>query len=154
MSNYNWAFRITDIDLIITLRSAAKLTYGDAQDIIEGKILGQVPVTPEHNAADIAHDIRTLNDLATQLRSRRLQGGCLSTDSLRLTFKLDENGLPVDCNQEERSEANNLVEEVSLTRCSGGSTMLIHDEVYAPYQHGSCTADCCSLSRTGPPPPP
>ena len=80
--------------------------------MIEGKTLGDVPVTPEHNAADIAHDIKILNDLAKQLRERRFQNGAISSESQKLTFKLDENGLPIDCGSDERTEANKLVEEV------------------------------------------
>ncbi|OBZ70401.1 DIS3-like exonuclease 2 [Grifola frondosa] len=39
------------------IRSAAKLSYNDAQAVIDGKTLGSA-VDPEHNAADIAHDIK------------------------------------------------------------------------------------------------
>lgn len=71
-----------------------------------------MPVIPEHNASDVAHDIKVLHDIATQLRARRFQNGCVKTHSLRLTFKLDDNGMPIDCGQYQRSEANNLIEEV------------------------------------------
>lgn len=95
-------------------RSAAKLSYNDAQAVIEGKPLGDVAVIPEHDAAGIAHDIKVLDDIAKQLRARRFQSGCVKTHSLRLKFKLDENGLPIDCGPYERTEAHNLIEEVSL----------------------------------------
>ena len=81
-------------------------------EVIEGKTLGDVPVIPEHDAANIAHDIKVLDDLAKQLRARRLQAGCVKTRSLRLTFKLDENGMPIDCGQYERDESHSLIEEV------------------------------------------
>jgi protein SSD1 len=95
-------------------RSAAKLSYNDAQNVIEGKPLGAVPVVPEHNASDIAHDISILEGLAKKLRAARFENGALSTESLKLAFKLDEaTGLPVDCWQYERADANELIEEVN-----------------------------------------
>lgn len=74
--------------------------------------MGGVPVIPEHDAADIEHDIRILEGLAKKLRAQRFENGTLSLDSLKLKFKLDENGLPADCGPSERSDANSLVEEV------------------------------------------
>jgi protein SSD1 len=41
-------------------RSAAKLGYKNAQDVIDGKTLGDVPVIPEHDASAIEHDIKLL----------------------------------------------------------------------------------------------
>ena len=94
------------------IRSSAKLSYENVQDVIDGKILGGVPVAPEHEAADIAHDIKILHELASELHTQRFEQGALSLDSLRLSFKLNENGLPEDCWQRERTDANQLVEEV------------------------------------------
>ncbi|RDB22631.1 Virulence protein SSD1 [Hypsizygus marmoreus] len=96
------------------IRSAAKLSYQDAQNVIEGKILGGVSVAPEHSASDIEHDIRVLEDLAKKLRAQRFANGTLSLDSLRLAFKLDDNGTPVDCGQYEQTDANSLIEEFML----------------------------------------
>ncbi|THG99306.1 hypothetical protein EW026_g3016 [Hermanssonia centrifuga] len=96
------------------IKSAAKLAYDDAQSVIEGKTLGNVAIAPEHNAEDIAHDIKILDDLAKQMRERRFQNGAIGGESLDLTFKLDDNGLPVDCGSQERTEANSLIEEFML----------------------------------------
>jgi len=96
------------------IRSAAKVGYQDAQNVIEGLILGNIPVIPEHEASDIAHDIRILNGLAKQVRAKRFEYGSLSLDSLRLSFKLDDNSLPVDCWQYQRTDANDLIEEFML----------------------------------------
>lgn len=98
----------------IATRSAAKLSYNDAHGVIDGKSLGDVPVIPEHDAAGISHDIKVLDDIAKQLRARRFQNGCVKSNSLRLKFKLDESGLPVDCGSYERTEAHNLIEEVRV----------------------------------------
>lgn len=96
------------------IRSASKLSYMDAQNVIEGKVLGGVVVSPEHNASDIEHDIRILDDLAKKLRAQRFENGTLCLDSLRLQFKLGDTGLPVDCWQYQRVDANDLIEEFML----------------------------------------
>ncbi|KAA1466420.1 RNB-domain-containing protein [Dentipellis sp. KUC8613] len=96
------------------IKSATKLSYSNAQDVIDGKPLGDIPVAPEHDASAVEHDIKSLQDLAKILRARRFQNGALSLESPRLTFELDENGLPTDCAQYHRTEANELVEEFML----------------------------------------
>ncbi|KZT20354.1 RNB-domain-containing protein [Neolentinus lepideus HHB14362 ss-1] len=96
------------------VRSAAKLKYADAQGVIEGKILGDVPVAPEHTAQALEHDIRILNDIAKQLRARRFQSGALALDIPELSFVLDDNGFPTDCDQHQRHDAHKLVEEFML----------------------------------------
>ena len=96
------------------IKSAAKLAYSDAQAVIEGKPLGNVAVIPEHNAADIAHDLKVLDDIAKQLRERRFQKGSLHSDHMRITFQLDDNGVPTDCSPFKPNDANDLVEEVCM----------------------------------------
>ena len=90
------------------------MSYSNVQDVIDGKPLGEVPVAPEHNAADIAHDIKILDDLAKQLRERRFQNGAIVGQSPQINFTLDDGGMPSDCGSYERTEAHNLSEEVSL----------------------------------------
>jgi protein SSD1 len=96
------------------LRSAAKLAYADAQNVIEGKSLGDVAVAPEHSASDIEHDVRILEDLAGKLKARRFENGTLALESPRLSFELDESGLPTDCSRYEQNDANALIREVSI----------------------------------------
>ncbi|KAG6837429.1 hypothetical protein H0H93_009523 [Arthromyces matolae] len=96
------------------IKSAAKLSYQDVQNIIEGKGIGSVPVAPEHEARDVEHDVRNLQDLAQQLRSSRFEHGTLSLESLKLTFELDEDGFPSDCGRYQRTDAHFLVEEFML----------------------------------------
>lgn len=97
--------------IVVSRRSAAKLSYKQAQSVLDGQAAG-FEVQPEHNVVDFANDIKIVHDLAKQLRERRYQTGCIRTESLKLTFQLDENGMPADCVQYEHSEANHLVEEV------------------------------------------
>ncbi|KAH9951601.1 RNB-domain-containing protein [Amylocystis lapponica] len=108
------------------IKSAAKLTYNDAQAMIEGKSI-DVVVTPEHDAAGVAQDLSVVDDLAKQLRARRLQNGCLQTETLRLSFTLDETGQPIDCGQYERKQANNVVEEfMLLTNIAVAQQVAVH----------------------------
>lgn len=88
------------------------MAYENAQDAIDGKILGDLIVTPEHDASAIQNDVKILYDMSKILREARYKNGALSTTSLRLSFKLDANGNPVDCGQYVQTEAHRLVEEV------------------------------------------
>ncbi|EPQ59425.1 RNB-domain-containing protein [Gloeophyllum trabeum ATCC 11539] len=96
------------------VKSAANLNYPEAQDAIEGKPLGEVPVAPEHSAQALEHDIKVLNELAQQLRARRFQSGALSLDEPELSFALDDKGFPTDCDQVQPSEARKLVDEFMI----------------------------------------
>lgn len=103
--------------------------------MVDGKPLGNIPVIPDHNAADIGHDIKILVDLAKQLRDRRSQVGFLNGPSLKLTFKLDDRGHPIDCGTYQDSEANSIVEEVCQFVPSPLFILIYDCIVYAPHQH-------------------
>lgn len=108
------------------IRSAAKLSYKQAQSVLDGQAAG-FEVQPEHNVVDFVNDIKIVHDLAKQLRERRYQTGCIRTESLKLTFQLDENGMPADCVQYEHSEANHLVEEfMLLTNTAVAQQVAVH----------------------------
>ncbi|KAF9567331.1 SSD1 protein [Agrocybe pediades] len=96
------------------IRSVAKLAYSDAQRVLDGQRLGQVVVDEAHSHSDIEQDIKNLRNLANKLRTQRFENGTLSLESLSLSFKLDDNGMPTDCGQYERGEAHYLVEEFML----------------------------------------
>lgn len=96
------------------IRSAAQLSYQVAQNVLDGKTLGSVPVAPEHSAPDIEHDIKVLADIAKRLRAKRFENGALMLESSRLKFALDDHGLPIDCGQYETLETNQLIEEFML----------------------------------------
>ncbi|KIM67938.1 hypothetical protein SCLCIDRAFT_106869 [Scleroderma citrinum Foug A] len=96
------------------IKSAAKLSYPDAQKVIDGHLLSDVVVTPEHSASAIEHDLKALHCLAQQLRAKRVQGGALMLTSGSPKFTLDDNGFPVDCEQATSDEAKELVEEFML----------------------------------------
>lgn len=102
------------------------MTYGNAQAVIDGKSL-EAPITPEHNAADIESDIKILDGLARQLRERRFEAGALKGKPTELAFKLDQDGMPVDCGSYDRTEANNLIEEfMLLTNVAVAQQVAVH----------------------------
>jgi protein SSD1 len=94
------------------IKSAAKLSYGVVQGVLDGKPLGDVSVASEHEVSSVENDIALLYQLAKVLRERRFQNGALRLESPHLSFKLNDKGLPVDCSQRVHTEANALVEEV------------------------------------------
>ncbi|KAF8165293.1 hypothetical protein B0H34DRAFT_688609 [Crassisporium funariophilum] len=109
------------------IRSVAKLAYSDAQRVIDGKSLGEVNLSQGHDASGIEKDINILQSLAKKLRAQRFRNGALSLESPSLSFKLDENGLPTDCGQYERAEANYLIEEfMLLTNISVAQHIAVH----------------------------
>jgi protein SSD1 len=77
-------------------------------------VLGGVAIAPQHEAGDVAHDIKILHGIAQQLRDRRFNSGILALESVKTTFKLDAEGRPVDCATYARRDAHKLVEEFML----------------------------------------
>lgn len=121
------------------IKSSAQLSYTNAQDVIDGKIL-EVPVTPEHDASAIEHDIKVLHDIAKVLRGRRLKNGSLFTDTPKLAFTLDESGRPIDCDQSGFNDASSLVQEVW---CIDHFLCVVQAElslipVHAPHKYRRC----------------
>lgn len=95
------------------VRSAGRISYREAQNVLDGKPLSTASTIPEHDTQDIRRDIMVLFDLARQLRLERMRNGALIVDSMRLKFQLDDNGLPTDCREYDKYDSNTLVEEVS-----------------------------------------
>ncbi|KAK4051726.1 Translational repressor [Microbotryomycetes sp. JL221] len=96
------------------INSCAKLAYGDAQEVIEGRPLPAHRVEDEQVRAGIEKDILALNTIARHLRKRRFDGGALRIDNVKVSFKLGEHGLPEDCDSYIRKESNELIEEFML----------------------------------------
>jgi protein SSD1 len=87
------------------------LSYSDVQKVIErGNI--DATIGKGHRSGDVVADIKNLANLAKKLRAQRFANGALSLESLKLTFKLDDSGLPIDCGLRQRTPAHLLVEEV------------------------------------------
>jgi protein SSD1 len=64
---------------------------------------------------EVERDIRSLQSLASKIRTKRIEAGAMTSDSkMKVSFSL-EDGKPLDVNAYTRSEANTVVEEVSLS---------------------------------------
>lgn len=79
-----------------------RLTYEEAQDIIKG---ANSPLSPT---------ICTLNNLAQQLRQRRLASGSIAFERDEVRFEIDETGKPLSVYIKQSLEAHQLVEEFML----------------------------------------
>lgn len=69
---------------------------------------------PDFEAVDVEHDIKILQGLAQKLRAQRYKTGYLGLSSIRLSFALDENGLPADTAPYDIYDAHKLIEEVMV----------------------------------------
>lgn len=98
------------------IRSRAKLSYVNAQAVIEGRSLSNenVKFTEDVTADNIQNDILAFHALAQKMRERRFENGSLSIKSQKLVFDLDDQGTPIDSKVFEAREANKLIEEFML----------------------------------------
>ncbi len=107
--SYSCIFELDDEASIRSSRIARTLilsdrrfTYEEAQDIIQGE------------EGDYAEEIRQLNVLAQQLRTKRFKAGSIGFERPEVRFRLDESGKPIEVYLKESLEAHQLVEEFML----------------------------------------
>jgi len=94
------------------IRPCAKLSYENAQDVIDGKPLNtEVKFFSNY---EVEADIKLLHELSQRLREQRYKRGALSLGSIKLNFELDEYNNPVECTVYEHKDANRLIEEFML----------------------------------------
>ncbi|GAA5855311.1 hypothetical protein JCM3766R1_001190, partial [Sporobolomyces carnicolor] len=96
------------------INSKVKLAYSNAQEVIEGRSLPEGKVQDAALRSEIENDIKALGSIAKHLRARRFENGALRIDNVKVSFALNEFGLPNDCSAFERKEANELIEEYML----------------------------------------
>ncbi len=90
------------------IRSNYRLTYEEAQDIIDGV------ETPKFPDVALSEAILQLNELAKKMRQARLDAGALDVEQDEVRFRLDENGHPIDIYFKQPQPANHLIEEFML----------------------------------------
>ena len=99
------------------IRSCAKLHYGHAQQVIDGRP-GPLEPAPEYfngeAEADVKEDVRILHGLAQKMRAQRFANGSLSLDNAKLSFEFDDTGHPTAASVYQQRESNRLVEEFML----------------------------------------
>ena len=93
------------------IKSCGKLWYEHAQQVIENQeFKGQV--VGEWTVPEVESKIRILYNLSKILRKARYDNGALSLNSIKLWFKLDDNGNPIDTGVYKLKDSNRLIEEV------------------------------------------
>ncbi|WWC93281.1 hypothetical protein V866_000114 [Kwoniella sp. B9012] len=95
------------------IKSNAKLSYDDAQQVINGGSI-ETSKVPGGEVKQIEEDIKVLHDLSSKIRRKRLDAGAILSNKLKVSFALDESGKPIDVDAVKKSEANSLVEEFML----------------------------------------
>ncbi|KAJ2005890.1 hypothetical protein H4R26_001697 [Coemansia thaxteri] len=107
------------------INSACKLSYDDAQNVIDGNRLPdsiacfqsinhKVNTAHPRRRTQIESSIRHFYNLSKILRKRRFDCGALSLSSVKLSFDLDELGSPIDCRPYIIKDSNRLIEEFML----------------------------------------
>ncbi|KAJ2080764.1 hypothetical protein H4R24_002856 [Coemansia sp. RSA 988] len=107
------------------INSACKLSYDDAQAVIDGQQLsravacfecahGQPASASAGRRHEIESSIHTFYSLSKAMRRRRFDEGALSLSSVKLSFELDDAGAPVDCWPYAIKDSNRLIEEFML----------------------------------------
>ena len=105
------------------IRSKARLSYDQAQALIDASEESAVQVFRDHEAPygaidlddeairAVAKRIKTVNELAKKLYKRRFAAGCMEFNRVEARAILDLAGRPVGIRYRKRSEATSLIEE-------------------------------------------
>ncbi|BGP33887.1 Translational repressor [Rhodotorula toruloides] len=96
------------------INSKVKLAYSDAQHVIDNGTLPEGKIADAELREGVETDVKRLAGIAKHLRHRRFDSGALRIDNVKVSFRLDEFGLPVDAHEYVRKEANELIEEFML----------------------------------------
>ncbi|MBI1223281.1 MAG: ribonuclease R [Bacteroidetes bacterium] len=82
--------------------SDRRFAYEEAQEIIE------------NGKGEYSEELKTLNDIAKNLREARFKNGAISFESEEVKFRLDEEGRPIELYKKIRKDAHKLIEEFML----------------------------------------
>ncbi|GFS29599.1 ribonuclease II/R family protein [Actinidia rufa] len=105
------------------VRSCCKLSYENAQDIIDGLFDVEgfsasedgLPKLHDHfDWSDVVRSVKSLHDISKILKEKRFDDGALRLDSSKPVFFFDEDGTPYDSILSERKDSDCLVEEFML----------------------------------------
>jgi ribonuclease R len=84
------------------IHSNHRFTYEEVQDILDTK------------QGEYKKELLLLNDIAIDIRKKRMENGAIDFDSEEVKFRLDEKGHPVELIVKERKQAHMLIEEFML----------------------------------------
>lgn len=108
------------------IESKARLTYGEAQEIIDGE-------TPE-KAKHVREEVLRAADLAKILLARRMREGSLDFEVPEIELVIDAAGNPVDILRSERLFAHRMIEEMMLAANVAVATFLSQRKIPALYR--------------------
>ena len=90
------------------IRSNYRLTYRQAQDLLENSIQLKV------DSGQLREALQVLNGLAKQLRTNRFRQGAINFETPEVHFRLDEHNEPVEIFFHNSLDTNHLIEEFML----------------------------------------
>ncbi|WP_374031880.1 ribonuclease R [Bdellovibrio bacteriovorus] len=108
------------------MESKARVTYGEAQEIIDGSEVEKHKHVKEH--------ILRLSDLAKILMAKRFKEGSLDLEIPETELVIDGAGVPVDIQRSERLFAHRLIEEMMLAANVAVAKFLSSREIPALYR--------------------
>lgn len=124
------------------MKSVARVTYGEAQEILEGTVTAKF----KH----VAEDIERASQLAKILMVKRFREGSLDLEIPEIQLVIDGGGNPVDILRSERLFAHRLIEEMMLAANVAVGKFLHEREIPAIYRiHEPPNADAiASLEKS------
>lgn len=108
------------------MESKARVTYGEAQELIEGQELEKI----KH----VKDNILKCADLAKVLMAKRFREGSLDLEIPETTLEIDASGVPVDVIRSERLFSHRLIEELMLAANVAVAEFLSHSDIPSLYR--------------------
>lgn len=108
------------------MESKARVTYGEAQEIIDGTNLPQF--------RHVKENILRCSDLAKILMTKRFKEGSLDLEIPETELEIDASGIPVDIIKSDRLFAHKLIEEMMLAANVAVGTFLSNQNIPALYR--------------------
>lgn len=108
------------------MESKARVTYGEAQEVIDGNDVEKLNHVKEH--------ILRLADLAKILMAKRFKEGSLDLEIPETELVIDGAGVPVDIQRSERLFSHRLIEEMMLAANVGVAKFLASRNIPALYR--------------------
>lgn len=93
------------------IKSRRRLTYEEAQDLIEKKAGWR---KPEKDLRMIADALKQANQVAQILKEKRLSRGAIDLEIPEIKVSLDDQGRVIGLDQAKRLESHNLIEELMI----------------------------------------
>ncbi|MBR5855016.1 MAG: ribonuclease R [Paludibacteraceae bacterium] len=91
------------------INSDYRLAYEEAMEMIDGRLEAR-----GERQEVLLEALRTLNELAKQLRAKRFDHGAINFETPEVRFQLDEQGDPTEIVFHRSTDANHLIEEFML----------------------------------------